>query len=155
VLADAGLSAQDAVVATWGDGGALDAFRVLLMTPTPPDADALTTAIVDAFDKPLEAPATPGAKIAFDDDGSPWYTLCEVRCPDCPGLLHAITAGFASAGVDVHSARVLTVGGEASDRFELTDRNGRKLGESAKRAVLEAVTGGVRTGRRGRLLRRR
>ena len=34
-------------------------------------------------------------------------------------------------------------------------RNGRKLVESAKRAVVEALTGGVRTGRRGRLLRRR
>ena len=74
---------------------------------------------------------------------------------DRPGLLHAITVGFASAGVDVHSARVRTVKGEAVDRFEVTDRNGRKLGEPAKRAVIEAVTGGVRTGRRGRLLRRR
>jgi UTP:GlnB (protein PII) uridylyltransferase len=55
----------------------------------------------------------------------------------------------------VHSARVRTVEGEAADRFEVTDRNGRKLGEPAKRAVIEAVTGGVRTGRRGRLLRRR
>jgi UTP:GlnB (protein PII) uridylyltransferase len=63
--------------------------------------------------------------------------------------------GFASAGIDVHSARVRTVEGEAVDRFEVTDRNGRKLGEPAKRAVIEAVTGGVRTGRRGRLLRRR
>ena len=55
----------------------------------------------------------------------------------------------------MHSARVRTVGGQAVDLFELTDRNGRKLDESAKRAVVEAVTGGVRTGRRGKLLRRR
>ena len=155
VLSDSGLSVQDAVVATWGDGGALDSFRVLPTTPTPPDADALTAAIVEAFKQPLEAPATPGAEVVFDDDASPWYTLCEVRSVDRPGLLHAITVGFASAGVDVHSARVRTVEGEAADRFEVTDRNGRKLGEPAKRAVIEAVTGGVRTGRRGRLLRRR
>ncbi len=122
---------------------------------TPPDADALTAAIVEAFDRPLEAPPTPGAEVVFDDDASPWYTLCEVRCVDCPGLLHSITVGFASAGVDVHSARVGTVEGRAVDRFEVTDRNGRKLGEPAKRAVIDAVTGGVRTGRRGRLLRRR
>ncbi|HEV8207339.1 MAG TPA: ACT domain-containing protein, partial [Acidimicrobiia bacterium] len=101
------------------------------------------------------APPTPGAEVVFDDDASPWYTLCEVRCVDRPGLLHAITAAFASAGVDVHSARVRTVEGQAVDRFEVTDRNARKLGEPAKRAVIEAVTGGVRTGRRGRLLRRR
>jgi [protein-PII] uridylyltransferase len=155
VLSDFGLSVQDAVVATWSDGGALDSFRVLPTTPAPPDADALTAAIVEAFKQPLEAPPTPGAEVVFDDDASPWYTLCEVRSVDRPGLLHAITVGFASAGVDVHSARVRTVEGEAIDRFEVTDRNGRKLGEPAKRAVIEAVTGGVRTGRRGRLLRRR
>ena len=155
VLSDAGLSVQDAVVATWADGGALESFRVLPTKETPPDADALTAAIVEAFDRPLEAPPTPGAEVVFDDDASPWYTLCEVRCVDRPGLLHAITAAFASAGVDVHSARVRTVEGQAADRFEVTDRNGRKLGEPAKRAVIEALTGGVRTGRRGRLLRRR
>ena len=155
VLSDSGLSVQDAVVATWADGGALESFRVLPTKGTPPDADALTAAIVEAFDRPLEAPPTPGAEVVFDDDASPWYTLCEVRCVDRPGLLHAITAAFASAGVDVHSARVRTVEGQAADRFEVTDRNGRKLGEPAKRAVIEALTGGVRTGRRGRLLRRR
>ncbi len=154
VLSDSGLSVQDAVVATWGDGGALDAFRVLQTTRVAPNAEVLTAAIVEAFRRPLEAPPTPGAEVLFDDDASPWYTLCEVRCVDCPGLLHAITVGFAGAGVDVHSARVRTVEGEAVDRFELTDRNGRKLVEPAKRAVVEAVIGGVRTGRRGRLLRR-
>jgi Kef-type K+ transport system membrane component KefB len=155
VLSDSGLSVQDAVVATWADGGALESFRVLPTKRTPPDADALTAAIVEAFGRPLEAPPTPGAEVVFDDDASPWYTLCELRCVDCPGLLHSITVGFASAGVDVHSARVGTVAGQAVDRFEVTDRNGRKLGEPAKRAVIEAITGGVRTGRRGRLLRRR
>ena len=155
VLSDAGLSVQDAVVATWADGGALDAFRVLPTKQKPPNADALTAAIVEAFDRPLEASPTPGAEVVFDDDASPWYTLCEVSCVDRPGLLHAITAAFASAGVDVHSARVRTVEGQAADRFEVTDGNGRKLGEPAKLAVIEAVAGGVRTGRRGRLLRRR
>ena len=155
VLSDSGLSVQDAVVATWADGGALESFRVVPTRGAPPDDEALTAAIVEAFDRPLEAPPTPGAEVVFDDDASPWYTLCEVRSVDRPGLLHAITAAFASAGVDVHSARVRTVEGQAADRFEVTDRNGRKLGEPAKRAVIEALTGGVRTGRRGRLLRRR
>jgi Kef-type K+ transport system membrane component KefB len=155
VLAGFGLSVQEAVVATWDDGAALDAFRVLSISGGLPDEGALTAAIVEAFDRPLEAAPIPDAQIAFDDHGSPWYTLCEVRAPDRPGLLHAITAGFASAGVDVHSARVQTVQGEAVDRFELTDRNGRKLDESTKHTVLDAIAAGVRTGRRGRLLRRR
>jgi len=154
VLTGAGLSVQDAQIATWGDGGAVDSFRVMETAGTPPDAEALSAAIVEAFDRPLGAPPTPGAEVDFDDDGSPWYTLCEVRCADCPGLLHAITVGFASAGIDVHSAQVQTVDGRAVDRFELTDRNGRKVRDAAKRAVAEAVTGGVTVGRRRRLLRR-
>jgi [protein-PII] uridylyltransferase len=155
VLSESGLSVQEALIATWPDGAALESFRVVPTTENPPDADALTAAIIAAFSRPLEAAPIPDAQITFDDDGSPWYTLCEVRATDRPGLLHAITAGFASAGVDVHSARVQTIGGQAVDLFELTDRNGRKLDESAKRAVVEAITGGVRTGRRGKLLRRR
>jgi [protein-PII] uridylyltransferase len=155
VLSEAGLSVQEALVATWPDGGALESFRVMPPSGSPPDADPLTAAIVEAFNRPLEAAAISDAEITFDDDGSPWYTLCEVRAADRPGLLHAITVGFAGAGVDVHSARVQTVGGQAVDLFELTDRNGRKLDESAKLAVVEATRGGMRTGRRGKLLRRR
>jgi [protein-PII] uridylyltransferase len=155
VLSDAGLSVREALIATWPDGAALESFRVAPTAGKPPDADALTAAIIEAFNRPLEAAPIPDAQITFDDDASPWYTLCEVRAADRPGLLHAITAGFASARVDVHSARVQTVGGQAVDLFELTDRNGRKLDESAKRAVVDAITGGVRTGRRGKLLRRR
>jgi [protein-PII] uridylyltransferase len=154
VLTDSGLSVQDALIATWGDGGAVDSFRVMETTGTPPHAEALTAAIVEAFERPLEAPPTPGAEIDFDDDASPWYTLCEVRCVDRPGVLHAITVGLASAEIDVHSAQVRTLEGQAVDRFELTDRHGRKVGDGAKRAVAEAVTDGVKVGRRRRLLRR-
>jgi Kef-type K+ transport system membrane component KefB len=154
VLSESGLSVQDAVVATWGDGGVLDAFRVVPASPRAPDAGALTAAIVEAFDGALDAPPVPDAEITFDDDASPWYTLAEVRATDRPGLLHAITAGFASAAIDVHSAQVRTVDGRAVDRFELTDCNGRKVGDGAKRAVIEAVTDGVKVGRRRRFLRR-
>jgi Na+:H+ antiporter len=155
VLSESGLSVQDAVVATWGDRGALDAFRVVPASPTPPDAGALTAAIVEAFDRGLEASPVPDAEITFDDDASPWYTLCEVRCVDSPGLLHSITVGFASAAIEVHSAQVRTFDGRAVDRFELTDRNGSKVGDGAKRAMIEAVTLGVKVGRRRRFLPRK
>ena len=85
------------------------------------------SAIVGAFDRPLDGAAESRRRGRFDDAGSPWYTLCEVRSPDRRGLLHTITAAIASRRRDVHSARLATVGGQAVDRFELTDRNGRKL----------------------------
>ncbi len=53
--------------------------------------------------------------------------------------MHAVTVGFAVAGVTVHSAGIDTVGGVAIDRFELSDREGRKLDGGARRTVREAI----------------
>ena len=96
----------------------------------------------------------PDAELRFDDHASPWYTICEVRSPDRRGLLHSLTAAMANAGASVHSARLVTIDGTAVDRFELTDRNERKLDDTAKEAVLTAVRNGV-TPKRRLLSRRR
>ena len=103
---------------------------------------------MQAFDAPLESLPNPDADVRFDDQSSPWYTLFEVRSPDRRGLLHSLTAGIASAGASVHSAKLVTVNGQAVDRFELTDRNGRKLDDAAKDAVATAIRGGVSVKRR-------
>lgn len=165
-LAALGLDVLDAVVVTWPDGGALESFRVrcALLDPAQldeeqlararrPEPASLEQAVVAAFDQPLASPPNPDAVVIFDDVGSPWYTLCEVRSPDRRGLLHTITVGLASAGADVHSARLVTTGGLAVDRFELTDRTGRKLDGETKDAIVRAITGGVAA--RRRLLARR
>ncbi len=159
VIAGAGLDILDAAVATWGDGAALDTFLVQRVAPDelaelpPPDPVKLEAAIVTAFDAPLESSPNPDAELRFDDHASPWYTICEVRSPDRRGLLHSLTAAMASAGTSVHSARLVTIDGTAVDRFELTDRNERKLDDAAKNAALDAVRNGVAPKRR--LLNRR
>ncbi len=88
----------------------------------------------DAFGEALKRPAVadpaPDLEIDFDDDGSPWHTLCEIRGADRHGLLHMITVGFAAAGVTVHAARIETTAGVAIDRFEVTDTDGRKLDDA-------------------------
>jgi UTP:GlnB (protein PII) uridylyltransferase len=162
VIADAGFDIVDAAVATWGDGAALDTLLVQrsASTPTdlggllPPDPVKLESAIVAAFDVALESSPNPDAEVGFDDSASPWYTICEVRSPDQRGLLRDLTAAMASAGANVHSARLVTTAGTAVDRFELTDRNERKLDEEAKGAVVRAVRDGV-TPKRRLLSRRR
>ncbi len=148
-LADHGLDVQDAVVATWPDGGALESFRV--RAARPPDEHALEEAIVAGLGRPLDSPPDPDAEVYFDGEGSPWYTRCEVKGPDRRGLLHTITVGLAKAGASVHSARVMTEQGKAIDRFELTDPRGNKLDEATQAAVREAIQGGVDA--RGRLRR--
>ena len=157
----AGLDILDAAVATWGDGAALDTFLVqrdaasgdgltadeVAALPAP-DPVRLEAAIVAAFDQPLEAPPAPDAEVRFDDHASPWYTICEVRSPDRRGLLHHVTTAMAAAGASVHSARLVTIDGIAVDRFELTDRNERKLDDAVKDAVLDGVRNGVTAKRR-------
>ena len=156
VLAGRDLDVLDAVVATWGDGAAIESFRV---RPTSGaldaalDQESLERAITAAFDQPIASAPIPGAEISFDDAASPWYTLCEVRSADRPGLLSEIAVALTSAGASVASARLETVDGVAVDRFELTDANERKLDRETKDAIRAAVRAGAALRKRGRLAR--
>ena len=87
--------------------------------------------------------------------GSPWYTLCEVRSPDRRGLLHTITVGSRGYGRRRALGAARDDGRLAVDRFELTDRNDRKLDADTKAAIIEAITGGVVASKRRLLARRR
>lgn len=158
-LSDHGIDVVDAIVATWGDGAAIESFIVVrpslnpprlgidaVLSASPPDAEALAKSISVAFSEPLSSPPNPDAVVVFDDAGSPWYTLCEVRSPDRRGLLHMITVGLAEAGASVHSARLVTIDGEAVDRFQLTDHDGRKLTRIQKDLVRDALLRGVTAG---------
>jgi Kef-type K+ transport system membrane component KefB len=162
VLADHGLDVIEAIVATWGDGAALDSFVVrrsqLSTAPltadelarlAPPDRDGLRSDVITAFDLPITTAPNPDSEVRFDELASPWYTICEVRSPDRRGLLHSLTAGIASAGASVHSARLVTVAGHAVDRFELSDQNGRKLDDATRAAIVAAIRDGVTPKRRG------
>ena len=140
------LDVVDATIATWEDGGALDSFRVRSVYP--PEAEVLRDAIQSSFEWPITSDPAPDAQVDFDDAGSPWYTICEVRAPDQPGLLHTITSGFAAGNSSVHSARITTDSGAAFDTFELSDRNGRKLDGDAKVAIRAAIVEGVTPKRR-------
>lgn len=160
VLFEHGLDVTNAVIATWGDGAALESFHVrpaafepepaeaVRPASMPPEPERLEQAIATAFDEPLGAAPTPDAALVFDDAGSPWYTICEVRSPDRRGLLRTIAAGMAAVGAGVHSARLATADGVAVDRFELTDAAGRKLDPEVQEALRRAIEHGVAPRRR-------
>ena len=144
MLEEARIDVVDAVLATWGDGGALQAFRVIGDPDgAGPDPAALQTALEQASRRQLHAPAVPDALVEFDDNASPWHTLAEVRATDRRGLLHSLAVAFAAAGADVHAARVTTQDGLAFDVFDLTDRTGRKLDPTTKANIRLALGGGV------------
>ena len=84
------------------------------------------------------------ASVAFDDGVSPWHTVCEVRAPDRPGLLHEIAAAFAAAHVSVHAARLSADGGVVVDRFDVTTANGEKLDAAHQTQFGELLRSGVK-----------
>lgn len=151
VLAAGAIDVSDAWVATWADGAIIESFAV--RASTAPSAHHLEDAIAAALRKPPVPLAVPEARLTFDDAASPWYTICDVAAPDRTGLLHALAAAFAAAGVDVHAAAIGGGGGVAEDRFELTNGRGAKLHDSTKDRVRTILAGHER-GRRGRDKRR-
>ncbi len=146
VLSEAGYSVRQAVATTWADGTALACYD--LDPADLPAGDTVRAAFSTALAEPLVAEPIEHVDLEFDDAGSPWHTRCTVVAPDRPGLLHALTAAFAVARVNVHAARITTDGSRAVDHFDLTDRRGAKLDERAKAAVASAITHGGRPKRR-------
>jgi [protein-PII] uridylyltransferase len=60
-----------------------------------------------------------GPVVLFDNDASASATVMEVRAPDGRGVLYRIARAIATAGHDVVSAKVLTLGDEVVDTFYL------------------------------------
>ncbi|HEX2042779.1 MAG TPA: hypothetical protein VHF24_09090 [Acidimicrobiales bacterium] len=104
-------------------------------------------ALEDAIGRPQAGEPVPDAKDAFEVEASPWYTLCEVRAADRPGVPHALAVAFAHARAHVHTARVTTVGGEAVDRVELTDGSGCKLDANVEESIPQALATACRPAR--------
>ena len=125
-LADRGVDVIGAISAVWGDGCSLSSF--LVQADREPVAAGLDR-VADPRPRAARCHRSPtsGVTLAFDDDGSPWHTICTVRARDQRGLLHAVTTAFAAAGVNVHAARIRTAGDTVVDVFELTDGKGQKL----------------------------
>lgn len=140
VLAERRIDVVQAVLATWDDGAALQAF--IVRSAAPPDCGALQLELAASLNRSLAAPVVFDATVEFDDQASPLYTACQVTAPDQPGLLHAVAVAFAGAGVDVHAAAVETNGRLAHDRFDLS-HSGRKLGPSVQRTLHSAISTGT------------
>jgi Kef-type K+ transport system membrane component KefB len=141
VLASHGVDVRSATVATWSTGGALECFE--LAPGVAPDAEALRRDIVDALDGPLAGEPVSDAVVRFDPSASPWHTVCEVSGPDRPGLLHLFATAFAAADAEVVAAAASVVDGQSYDRFELVDRNGRKISVGQQEAIERFLHGGV------------
>jgi [protein-PII] uridylyltransferase len=62
----------------------------------------------------------------------------EVTAQDRPGLLHAVTHVLSEQGIDIHLAKMDTLGPEAFDAFYVRRENGRRIEDPDEIERLEA-----------------
>ena len=79
-------------------------------------------------------------EVRFDLDESADATIVEVFARDRPGLLHAITAALADAGLDIALSKIATEGEKVSDVFYVSAGGEKLVDPDALAAVARAIT---------------
>lgn len=148
VLALHGLDVQEAAAYTRADGMALEVFGVVDAFGRLADTggrEGVARAIDSALDEgaPLaeqieerarryaavrRAQAPPAdVEVNVDVEASDFATVVEVHADDRIGLLYRITQTFADLGLDVHLAKVSTIGDRVVDAFYVRGPAGEKI----------------------------
>ena len=128
-----GYSIADAKIHTTRHGYALDSFILLDPTQQLPYRDMVALIEHDLVERlktraPLEAPTsgrlsrqvrhfpiTPEVGIRPDEKGQ--YYVMSVMAADRPGLLHSIALVLSHHGIDLHTAKIATLGERVEDTF--------------------------------------
>lgn len=148
VLDQMGLNIVDARITPTADGFSLDTYLVLedngRTITDPTRIHEIETSLWRSLQLPAGAPlmvtrraprqvrmfATP-TQIALSTDTRRNRTILELIAGDRPGLLSEVGKVFMSERVDIHGARIMTVGERAEDVFYVTDLLGQPLSEEA------------------------
>jgi [protein-PII] uridylyltransferase len=151
-----GLSIQDARITPTADGGSLDSYLVLEDTGLPIAEPDRMSGIERALARALSergggAPpvarrvprqvrlfATP-TQVSFSADTDSGRTILEVVAGDRPGLLSEIGKVFWEQKLELHGAKIMTVGERAEDVFTVTDELGRPLEPARRQALADAL----------------
>ncbi len=152
-----GLSIQDARITPTADAGSLDSYLVLEDTGLPitdrermagiewqlrralSDRNAATPLVTRRVPRQVRMFTTP-TQVGFSADPDKGRTLVEVVAGDRPGLLSEIGQVFWNQKVELHGAKIMTVGERAEDVFTVTDETGRALEAPRCQALADALT---------------
>lgn len=90
-------------------------------------------------------PATLKPTVHVENTASDAYSVVEVTAQDRPGLLHTITRVLSDLDIDIHLAKMDTLGPEVFDAFYVRRKNGRRIEdrdeiERLEARVLDAIT---------------
>jgi len=158
VLALHGLDVLAARAWSSDDGMAVEHFHVEPANGREPDWGAVEADVVCALDGTLSlesrlvdrarqyagragvlAAAPPRTHVIVDTEASETATVVEVRAPDRIGTLYRITRVLADLGLDIRSAKVVTVGHEVVDAFYVVDGAGSKVAGEDRQATIEGA----------------
>ncbi|MGD8976198.1 MAG: [protein-PII] uridylyltransferase [Gammaproteobacteria bacterium] len=151
MLDELGLTIVDARITPTADDHSLDTYHVLENDGSPIDdldrARQIDRALVKALLKDngealtvtRKAPRqvrmfSTATRISFGLDGQN-RTLMELIAADRPGLLSEVGRVLLDAGVEVHAARIMTIGERAEDVFCCSDAAGRPLTDAKCEAL--------------------
>jgi [protein-PII] uridylyltransferase len=89
-------------------------------------------------------PSSIAPTVHVENAASDLYSVVEVTAQDRPGLLHAIARVLSDLGINIHLAKVDTLGPEVFDAFYIQRDNGRRIEdpdeiERLERRVLDAI----------------
>ena len=164
ILDQLGLTVLDARIITGHSGYTLDSFTVLEDTGLPIQERSrikeITTLLIHALQQPDAVPLMPSRHISriqkafqmptcvsFHEDTANSRTVVELVSWDRPGLLCRVGQAFIECGVQLHNAKIMTIGARAEDVFFVTDRENRPLNDSRKyMALREALVAQLDSG---------
>lgn len=147
-LTQLSLTIMDARIITSADGFSLDTYVVLDENGTPiGDDPQRIKQIRQTLTETLATPAEFGeiarrrmprrnkhfdvpTQVVISNDLAHDHTVVEVQTLDRPGLLARIGRLFSDFQLQVHNARITTLGEKAEDVFFITDRNGEPVSDS-------------------------
>ena len=151
------LNILEAQIHTWGNGVALDLFRVedatkeierRLQQFRKDLGDILngTASLKTLFPQRRETNGIPPkviprvpAEVKVDNQDSDFYTIVEVTGEDRLGILYEMTQALTDHGCDIHFARISTLGNRIVDVFYIQDTWGEKIEERQKVDQLKQI----------------
>lgn len=148
-----GLTVLDARIITGHGGYTLDSFTVLERSGAALNERSrikeITSRLTQTLAQPNARPFAPSryisrahkafrmlTKVAFHEDRDNRRTVVELLTWDQPGLLCRVGQAFIECGVQLHNAKIATVGACAEDVFFVTDLDNHPLDDAQKYLVL-------------------
>ncbi|MDV7105030.1 bifunctional uridylyltransferase/uridylyl-removing protein GlnD [Vibrio sp. TH_r3] len=152
------LNVHDAQIMSSKDGFVLDTFMVLDQNGEPIQEefhstiiDSIAEPLKDATQKKLRVRRAPAqlkhfhvkTRVDFIPTKTGKKTLMEFVALDIPGLLATVGESFSELNINLHGAKIATIGERAEDLFFITSSSGQSLTEPEQDILRETIVKNV------------